>query len=1040
MIFFAPSKLFRNNIGFILLFLLSGCSSGQEETIPVSMLSNESRSNPIYGNHVRTSDFQTPEEERLDFVVPKGFKVTLFASEPDISKPMNIAFDHRGRLWVTQSSEYPLAAEIGKGKDKITILEDTNGDGKADKFTDFADDLNIPIGILPVRDGAIAYSIPNIYHFSDTNNDGISDSRKVLFGPFGYKDTHGMINNFKRGFDGWIYGDHGYTNTSTVAGTDRDSITMISGNTYRFREDGSRIEQTTYGRVNPFGYAYDQWGYLYSADCHSRPLYQLIPQGHYPHFGKKPPELGFAPEMMNFNLGSTALAGLVYYTGNQFPEEYQNCFYTGDVVTCRIDRTGIELTGTTPVAMNNEPLLVSKDPWFRPVDIKMGPDGALYVADFYNRIIGHYEVDLQHEGRDRKSGRIWRITYEGNKEASPLPDLTTLSLENLIALLDDDDLQTRMNAADYLVDEYGNKVVPAIKNGFLSDTESAYTTVQKMWILHRLGALNTTMVNHLLSNDDPLVLVHAIRMVGEQESISESTIRHLYFLLSGGSPHVQRAVIESLSRHPRFIHLNPFIHVYQNAPEEDTHLRYSALLGIQQCLAIPDIMAQVVKSGWLDDQFKVLISPLLDLPSIQGARFVLQYLETNEPDIGMDEELSRYMAKSGDQQAVDGWIVRMRRTYGAKPSKAISMARQMEEGFLIGSQTMTEKFINWEVLLVRDVFRSPGFNTLIGNNQQEISENDLKQILWVIGKSAELKIDNSDQMLVTLFHDAEMNPEVREAAANALVILDKEQYGNEILELFKSKDTPDDFKVRLAAAVSHLDKQLVMPVLESQLKIGNRPLQLTIARYLASFSEGIDRLLTYVENEDIRLDIIQDRKVIEAAQPVISAEQMSRVGRLNEKWGDDIERRNKIVQERIDQFTLNKDQVRQGQGLFKDNCLMCHQVAGEGKVIGPQLDGIANWGPQALIQKILDPNRNISSSFRTYNITLKDGSRKSGLFRRQEGNVKVFADAAGEEFRIPEPDISEQSPSTLTLMPDEFLNILDGQELNALVNYLLTIK
>src|SRR5690606_24370715 len=268
----------------------------------------------------------------------------------------------------------------------------------------FATDLNIPIGILPVSDGAIAYSIPNIYHFSDKNNDGISENRKVLFGPFGYKDTHGMINNFKRGFDGWIYGDHGYTNTSTIAGTDGDSITMTSGNTYRFREDGSRIEQTTFGRGNPFGYAYDKWRYLYSADCHSRPLYQLIPQGHYPHFGKKPPELGFAPEMMNFNLGSTALAGLVYYTGSQFPEEYQNCFYTGDVVTCRIDRTGIELTGTTPVAMNNEPLLVSKDPWFRPVDIKMGPDGALYVADFYNRIIGHYEVDLQHEGRDRKSG------------------------------------------------------------------------------------------------------------------------------------------------------------------------------------------------------------------------------------------------------------------------------------------------------------------------------------------------------------------------------------------------------------------------------------------------------------------------------------------------------------------------------------------------------------------------------------------------------------------------------------------------------------
>lgn len=234
-----------------------------------------------YAEHVRTSRFQTPEEERLGFVLPEGFEVTLFASEPDITKPINMAFDEKGRLWVTQSSEYPLAAGQGEGKDRITILEDTDGDGKADKIQDFTNDLNIPIGIVPIKGGVIAYSIPNVYQFLDTDNDGKADQREVLLGPFEHKDTHGMVNNLFRGFDGWIHASHGFSNISTVAGKDGNAIKMVSGNTFRFKSDGSRVEKTTDGRINPFGSDYDEMGYHYSADCHTLPIYQLIWGGNY---------------------------------------------------------------------------------------------------------------------------------------------------------------------------------------------------------------------------------------------------------------------------------------------------------------------------------------------------------------------------------------------------------------------------------------------------------------------------------------------------------------------------------------------------------------------------------------------------------------------------------------------------------------------------------------------------------------------------------------------------------------------------------------
>ncbi|MFS8618124.1 MAG: hypothetical protein FWJ85_14980, partial [Solitalea sp.] len=171
-----------------LLLLLSGCT-GTQQTDDAERFSGEK-----FSEHIRSTDPRTPEEERLGFKLPPGFEIELYAAEPDIGKPMNIAFDAKGRMWVTQSYEYPFAAD-GPGRDRISILEDTDGDGRADKFTHFSDTMNIPIGIMPYRDGAIAYSIPNVYRFSDTDGDGKADRSSVLLGPFQYRDTHGMANN-----------------------------------------------------------------------------------------------------------------------------------------------------------------------------------------------------------------------------------------------------------------------------------------------------------------------------------------------------------------------------------------------------------------------------------------------------------------------------------------------------------------------------------------------------------------------------------------------------------------------------------------------------------------------------------------------------------------------------------------------------------------------------------------------------------------------------------------------------------------------------
>lgn len=185
-----------------------------------------------FAEGVRPTNALTPTQQEKSFHLPPGFRIQLFASEPDIQKPMNLAFDARGRLWMSGSTEYPYAAPLDKaGRDSIRVLEDTDGDGRADKVTTFADGLNVPIGLYPYRHGVIAFSIPNIYYFEDTDGDDKADQRHPLFGPLDYtRDLHGMSNAFRRGFDGWIYACHGWANQDTVAGKDGHTVTMHGGN------------------------------------------------------------------------------------------------------------------------------------------------------------------------------------------------------------------------------------------------------------------------------------------------------------------------------------------------------------------------------------------------------------------------------------------------------------------------------------------------------------------------------------------------------------------------------------------------------------------------------------------------------------------------------------------------------------------------------------------------------------------------------------------------------------------------------------------
>ncbi len=550
---------------------------------------------------IRPTDAKTPEEERRSFHVPPGFEVQLVAAEPEIQKPMNLAFDARGRLWVSGSTEYPFPAPADRpGRDSIRVLEDKDGDGRADKVTVFADGLNIPIGLYPYKNGAIAFSIPFIYDLQDTDGDGRADRREVLYGPLGFdRDTHGMNNAFRRGFDGWVYANHGWQNISTIKGKDGSRIDIQGGNTYRVRPDGSRVEWFTHGQVNPFGMAFDPLGDLFNADCHTRPIMLLLRGGYYDSFGKPHNGLGYVPPVMEHSHGSTAIAGTTCYTGTNFPLAYRGNMFVGNVMTSRVNRDSIRHRGSSPRAIEEPDFLVSDDPWFRPVDLQVGPDGALYIADFYNKIIGHVEVPLTHPGRDRVRGRIWRVVYKGDgrdKPAlSPSPDLRAADVKGLIAAFDHPVLGVRMRAADELADRIGRERSSRCARpsaGALRRPAPMRSGPCIAWIR---PAKTTSCA--AAGDADRLVRTHAMRVLAETARWDDGLRSLALRGLADRDPFVARAAVDAIGKHPRPAEVAALLELWHRTPDSDVHLRHAVRLALLELITLPGTLAHWAASG-----------------------------------------------------------------------------------------------------------------------------------------------------------------------------------------------------------------------------------------------------------------------------------------------------------------------------------------------------------------------------------------------------------------------------------------------------------
>ncbi len=972
--------------------------------------------------HIVESDPLRPEEQLKKFKLPPGFEIQLVAGDPDIRKPININFDAAGRLFVTETIEYPIAAAPGKGRDGVKILEDFGPDGRARKITTLSNDLNIPIGVIPVDPKkTLVFSIPAIYELTDTDGDGKADEKKIAYSGYGFRDTHGMTGEFIRGFDGWIYACHGFANESQVKSQGNTAIKMQSGNTYRMKADGSRIEQYTWGQVNPFGLAIDPLGYLYTADCHTRPLYQLIRGAYYPSFGKPHDGLGFGPEMVQHDHGSTAIGGVAYYADDLFPKEFQGNLFIGNVVTCRVNRDRIDWRGSSPQGVEMPDFVKCDDKWFRPVDIKLGPDGALYIADFYNRIIGHYEVPLDHPGRDREKGRIWRIIYKGDGSQPglrPIPNLYKASPDELLKNLSHPNLTVRLHATHQLAALDREKDGGALWAALAS--ESVREKIHGLWAIERQGK-NGHFPHILLAlkSGNEELAVHSLRLLANREQPGEAFREAVVALASDPSPHVRRAAAEAMGLHPKSEQVPVLAKMYAEAVPNDTHLRHTIRIALRNQLRTGMNWKSLAKAEpAVADLVAECCLGVHDGPS---AEFLKTHLLRNKKASDLLNRSAHYITRNGTKD--DGeWLLQYAQDHHGKN---LGLNAAVAKAVFQGAQEKGRPLSKLEVGHLTETTRS-----LLASKQAG-------EVQAGVDLAGQLRLKDARPALLAMIGNVQAPEAQRKSAVAACVALDPASPPPLLTQMLLDDRQPVAVREQIAVSLANTNQAQAHTVLLKALENASSRLEGGIALGLAGSAQGGSLLLDAIEKGKASPRVLQNRAVELKLKQAKVANVDQRFAKLTQGLPAANEQIQKLIALRREGFAKTTPDAEQGHKLFAKHCANCHQIKNEGAKIGPQLDGVGIRGVDRLLEDILDPSRNVDQAFRATTLVLENGQIANGLLLREEGEIVILADAQGKEQRIPKKTISERQISPLSPMPANFAEAVPEDDLRHLLAYLL---
>jgi putative membrane-bound dehydrogenase-like protein len=958
-----------------------------------------------------------PHESVKRFKIPEDLDISLVVSEPHISQPLSICFDDRGRMWVLQYLQFPnpnglkpvkvdnwLRTEYDKvpappphgpkGNDRISIYEDIDGDGRADTVKHFISDLNLASGMALGHGGVFVTQPPYLLFYADRDQDDLPDGDpEVLLTGFGMNDAHAFANSLTWGPDGWLYGAQGSTATADILG-----IGFQQG-IWRYHPLRREFELFAEGGGNTWGIDFDRYGNLYAGGNTVEPLVHHVQGAYYVKgFGKhgplhNPHTFGyFQPVKHHGYTGDSLTGGFVLYQGGAFPPRFNGNCIAPNTRHSAMRWSTLELRGSTFQTRAAGDFITTPDIWFRPVDSTVGPDGALYVADWYDYSISHSSPKNRSKWYQpsRGDGRVWRVAPEEVAPTEPGSlDLASLSSRQLIELLSHSNDWYARQARRLLAERRDPSILPVLES--MLDLDDQRMALQALWSIYVTGGLDNQLASRTLQNQHPYIRAWTIRLLGDARFVSGSIARQLIDMARSDPSVIVRSQLACTAKRLRGDVAMSIVDqlIGHDEDVDDVHLPLLIWWAIEdKALSESVTVLALLESSttWqLPMMQQILISRLARRYAAEGSQAgyaaCARLLDLAPTDRDVD------LVLSGIAQAFSGRRHKVVPAPLENPLARLLSVRKtdlnvLQIGLSVGSVTARQRAL----VQVLDT------STAIPNR------------VAMIRSLGETGVETSIRPLLGLLASDEPAT-VQSAAISAVGYFSDPGIADHVLAVFSGM--PDSVQARaieLLCSRSSWALKLLEAVDKKQIQSTRVPLiQL---RQLADQGEA-----------EIKTLISKHWGKVQAATPL---EKQGRITAITQMLG-----------------RRGGDTVR-GLQLFRKICANCHKLHGEGEQVGPDLTGAERKDRRKLLSNLVDPNAVVRQQFIAHVAVTNNGRVITGLLADSTAETVTLLDAKNKRTVLNRNDLDELRESPISLMPDNLLEPLTDQEIRDLFAYLQT--
>ena len=966
--------------------------------------------------------------------VMDGFRVELFASEPLVQDPAAMEVDEFGRIYVVEMRGYPLNAS---GMGRVKLLEDTNGDGYPDSYTIFADSLAFPKGIMRWKNGVLVTDAPHLYYLEDSTGDGKADIREIILSGFARSNPQHNFNTPIYGLDNWIYLANGgtiWTETYHELFGDRgrevhfhgvENAPVLpqnaAGRNVRFRPDIHQIENRS--AWTQFGHTFDSWGRHFLISNAHHHFHEAIAKEYVDRNPALPlrsaihytPEHGNAAEVYPVTINPehqlltdigifTSASGITWYLGGAFPEPFDQVTFVAESVHNLVHADIVEPDGAVFRARRlneDSEFLASRDSWFRPVQIYIGPDGALYVIDYYRRIIEHpqWMDDEIIAGEDlyesTQRGRIYRVVPEDMES----PDWTNnVNLGNvpaaeLVESLQSKNIWWRRNAQRLLVDRDETEAVPGLID-LINHSEKATARLHALWTLEGLDQLENDLIMKALRDESSGVRENAIKLAEKRLTPGSSSLAEaLYALHNDSSMRVRFQLMLSLG---------------ELTDQESGKLR-------------EEILFRDLDDPWMQIAY-------LSAREVNGQELLTGFLDrlTSEETPGRKlffSRLSSTITGGGNDAEIAG-LIRNGLTEIDEES------HWWKSAILDG---LTETLPNVNIELNRFINESElALKTFFETDQSDVRES-VVSLIEILGVPEHREAEVMDQAASVVANRSE-DESFRADAIRLISIIDPVSFEEQLLLYSR----PDEPSVVQQEAVRGLGKIPGSHIAKYLLK--NWGSMTPVVR-----DRAVDALMEEDERVKMLLDAVEENRVLVSTvgwgrRVVLMRDTGGEIrDRARELLREDPAHRREVLEQYREVLVMNGNEER-GRHVFRESCAACHQVREQdGIAFGPDLATVRHWPPRALISKILDPNRSIADGYEMWVIERSTGAGIAGVIVEESSGAVTVRNAGGEETIIPRSQIESIEATNVSAMPSGLENEIDRQQMADLIAFIRSL-